>query len=96
MRINGDAPKVSGIYSKNKNINKVDKSEATAGKKDVLSISNQAKDFQTALKALKDIPEIRTEKVKQIEEKYNSGEYNVGGNEVADKLIDSVINKTNS
>jgi negative regulator of flagellin synthesis FlgM len=93
MRINGDVSKVSGIYSKNKNVGKVDKAESPSAKKDILSISNQAKDFQTALRALKDIPDIRQDKVKSIQKKFDSGEYNVSGNDLADKLIDSIINK---
>jgi negative regulator of flagellin synthesis FlgM len=93
MRINGDVSKISGIYSKNKNVGKVDKTESPSAKKDILSISNQAKDFQTALRALKDIPDIRQDKVKSIQKKFDSGEYNVNGNDLADKLIDSMINK---
>lgn len=93
MRINGDVSKVSGIYNKTKNVGKVDKTESTSAKKDILSISNQAKDFQTALRALKDIPDIRQDKVKSIQEKYDRGEYNVSGGDLADKLIDSIKNK---
>jgi len=39
------------------------------GKKDVVSISNQAKDFQTAMKALKEIPDIRKDKVEELARK---------------------------
>jgi len=42
------------------------------GKKDVVSISNQAKDFQTAMKALKEIPDIRKDKVEELARKIES------------------------
>ncbi|KNY28630.1 flagellar biosynthesis anti-sigma factor FlgM [Pseudobacteroides cellulosolvens] len=93
MRINGDVSKVSGIYSKNKNVGKVDKTESTTTKKDIISISNQAKDFQTAMKTLKDIPDIRHDKVSGIQDKYDKGEYNISSNDLADKLINSIKNK---
>lgn len=93
MRINGDVTKVSGIYSKNKNVGKVDKAESTTAKKDIISISNQAKDFQTAMKTLKDIPDIRQDKVSGIQDMYDKGEYNVSSDDLADKVINSIKNK---
>jgi len=94
MRINGDVTKISGIYNKNKNVGKVEKTESIATKKDILSISKGGKDFQTAMKALKDIPDIRYEKVSSIQEKYDKGEYNVSSSDLADKMIDYIKNKS--
>jgi len=65
----GGGPKVSGIYDSGKNVNKAEKTDGVTGKKDVVSISNQAKDFQTAMKALKEIPDIRKDKVENWHEK---------------------------
>ncbi len=93
MRINGDISKVSGIYSKNKNAGLVDKTESTTTKKDIISISNQAKDFQTAMKTLKDIPDVRLDKVSSIQDKYDKGEYKVSSDDLADKLINSIKDK---
>jgi len=92
MRINGDVSKVSGIYSKNKNVGKVDKTESIAAKKDILSISDGGKDFQTAMKALKDIPDIRHDKVSSIQKKYDKGEYSISNSDLADKMIDYINN----
>jgi negative regulator of flagellin synthesis FlgM len=93
MRIWGDVPKVSEVYGKHKNVGKTDKSSDVPSKKDVLSISNEAKDFQAIMKAVKEVPDIRTDKVNELKDKYESGNYNVNGKDIADKLLHSVTNK---
>ncbi len=93
MRIPGDFSKVSGIYGTQKSTVRVGKTEATASKKDVLSISNEAKDFQTVYKALKDVPDIRQSKVDELSGKFETGSYNVTGKDVADKVINAVFDK---
>lgn len=91
MKIWGEIPKVLGISGGNKNVGKVDKTASVASKKDVVSISNQAKDFQTIMKALKDVPDMRMDKVNELAGKYQSGNYDVSGNDIADKIVKSVI-----
>lgn len=91
MKIWGEIPKVLGISSNQKNVSKVDKVSGVAAKKDVVSISNQAKDFQTIMKALRDVPDMRQDKVNELAEKYQSGNYDVSGNDIADKILKSVI-----
>ncbi|MDF2523849.1 MAG: Anti-sigma-28 factor FlgM family protein [Clostridiales bacterium] len=93
MKIWGEIPKVSGIYDKNKKLNKVDGIAGIATKKDVISISNQAKDFQTVMKALKDVPDVRQEKVKELTEKFETGVYSASGKDIADKILKSVLDK---
>jgi negative regulator of flagellin synthesis FlgM len=93
MKIWGDIPKISGVYDSQKNFGKVDKASGVASKKDVVSISNQAKDFQTALRSLKDLPDVRNEKVNELAERYKSGSYDVSGKNIADKIINSTFDK---
>jgi negative regulator of flagellin synthesis FlgM len=93
MRIPGDIPKITGIYDKYKNLNRIDNSNAVASKKDVVSISAQAKDFQAIFRALKEIPDIRRGKVNELLEKYEAGNYDIDGNDVAEKVINSVFDK---
>ena len=93
MRIPGDLPKVTGIYGTQKNTGRVGKTEATVSKKDVLSISNEAKDYQTVYKALKDVPDIRQNKVAELSGRFETGSYNVTGKDVADKVINAVFDK---
>lgn len=93
MRIPGDIPKIAGVYGAQKKIGRIGKTGSVAAKKDVLSISNEAKDFQTVLKALKDAPDIREDKVRDIMRSMGSGSYNVSGRDVANKIIGNVFDK---
>jgi negative regulator of flagellin synthesis FlgM len=87
MRIPGEGPRISGIYNKN-NVKKYGKSSSVNGvKKDEVSISNKAKDFQSVMKALKDVPDIRKDKLEDISKKMESGNFNVSGQQIMDKLM---------
>jgi negative regulator of flagellin synthesis FlgM len=93
MKISGEFPKISGVYDKNKKTDKVDKTYGVKSKKDMLSISSQAKDFQSVMKALKDVPDVRHDKVNEYKEKYEAGKYDVKGRQIADKILKSFDNK---
>lgn len=92
MKIWGEVPKVGGVYN-NKKINKVLGPTKLSGGKDSITISTSAKDYQTAMKAIQEIPDIRQDKIKAVAERYSSGTYNVSGQDIADKVIKSVIDK---
>ena len=93
MRIPGDISKISGIYGTQKNIGRIGKTGSVEAKKDVLSISNEAKDFQTVYKALKETPDVRGAKVGDILNSLESGGYNVTGHDVASKVVNTVFDK---
>ena len=93
MKIWDGIPRILGIYDKQKNINRVESASPTSAKKDVVSISGQAKDYQIIMKALENIPDVRHEKIEQIAKKYNSGGYGVDGRDVADKMLNSFFDK---
>ncbi len=93
MKVWGEIPRILGIYNKQKNVGRINKTSPTASKKDVISISGEGKDYQTALKALKNVPDVRAEKVKELYEKYQSGNYDVKGKDIADKMLQSFIDK---
>lgn len=93
MKIWGEIPKVSGVYGKQKGVDKVEKSSAVKARKDIVSISTQAKDYQTAVKAVKETPDIRQERVNEVLEKYKTGGYDVKGRDIADNIIKSIIDK---
>lgn len=77
------------------NINQIYQSNATmklnqgnkAGSADSLEISNTAKDFQTALNAIKSSEDIREDKVQALKEQMQSGTYQVSNKEIADKIV---------
>lgn len=93
MKITGDIYNVSKVYDKQRTVGKVEKTGPVTPKKDVVSISSNAKDYQTVTKALKDVPDVRQQKIDELSEKYNSGSYDVNGREIVDKLGKSLIDK---
>lgn len=93
MRIDGDITKISGVYGTQKKIGKLDKAGSVSAKKDVLSISSEAKDFQTILRALKDVPDVRQGRVNEILDRIETGSYGVTGREVAEKIVSSIFDK---
>lgn len=87
MRIWGDNPRVFGIYNQQNTVGKIEKSDKVASRKDEYKVSGQAKDFQVVMKALRDIPDIRQDKVREISGKIASGCYKVESKDISDKII---------
>lgn len=94
MKIWGNVPKVSGVYSNTNKIEKSSKISEVASKKDELTISGTAKDFNVVMKALKQIPDIRQDKVDEISRKIERGEYSVSASDVAERIIGAINTKT--
>lgn len=93
MKIQGEIPKVSKVYDSQKNITKTDRGNKATTKKDVVSISGQGRDFQTVMKALKDIPDIRKDKVEKIQKQIETGKYQVSGKDIADSILSNITEK---
>lgn len=93
MKIPGDIPKITGIYNKQKNVRGPEKAGTDYSKKDVVSISDKARDYQTVMRTLKNVSDIRQEKVDELSLKYRSGNYDVSGKDIADKIIESIFDK---
>lgn len=93
MKIGGEIPKVTGVYTKQADIKRSEGTGNLNTKKDVVSISSQAKDYQTAMKALKNVPDIRQDKVEGIRDKYEAGKYEVKEEDIADKILKSITDK---
>lgn len=54
---------------------------------DQTQVSEEAKVFQTALKAAQSTPEVREGKVAELREAIRTGSYSVTGEEIAEKMI---------
>ncbi len=76
---------VSQLY-KPANAKKVDRAEGIKNK-DAYEISQSAKDYQVAKKAVSETPDVREDKVAQIKEAIASGTYNVSSQEIAEKMV---------
>ena len=89
----GKVPKIAGVYNKDMGVKRSERTSGVASKKDFLSISGPAKDFQTVMKALKEVPSIRQDKVIDLSEKYEAGNYEIDGRDTAEKIMNSMVGK---
>lgn len=77
------------VYNKNASANKV-KADKTAKDTDQLKISENAVEFQYGLQKLKNVEDIRMDKVETIKAQIQAGTYNVDGKQIAEKMLDSI------
>ncbi len=94
MRV-GAYNQVSQIYgnqkiSKGYNTNSVNKTSTL----DKVSFSNVGKDMQIARNALKNVPDIREDKVQALSASIENGTYQVSSENFADKLIAAYAEKS--
>lgn len=80
---------VSQLY-KPASTKKTDKA-GEVGKKDAYEISQSAKDYQVAKKAVTEASDIREDKVADLKEALASGTYNVSSQEIAEKMVSSLF-----
>ena len=69
---------------KRENINKTQK-------RDNLMLSDNAKNFSAILNKVKEIQDIRYDKVQEIKNKIDKGIYEINSEKIADKIIESSI-----
>ncbi len=90
MKIWGNIPKVSGVYGNTSKIDKLSRVSEVASKKDELTISGTAQDFNVVMKALRQVPDVRQEKVNDILQKMEHREYSVTSRDVAAKIVEAM------
>ncbi|HHW23083.1 MAG TPA: flagellar biosynthesis anti-sigma factor FlgM [Clostridiaceae bacterium] len=90
MKIWGNIPKVSGVYGNSGKINRPSRVGEVSSKKDEFSISGTAKDFTNVMRILRQIPDIRQDRVNEIKQKIESGQYSVQASDVAEKIVESL------
>lgn len=59
---------------------------------DAVMISGKAKETVSFARALKELPDVRRDKVAELKARVNSGAYNVSGKDIAEKMVSSAIN----
>lgn len=82
--------KAMQIYN-NKSTEKLKKSKEVEGPKDEIQLSDKAKEYQIAMKAFKSLPETRENLVNELRNQISQGSYSVSGEEIADKIVASVL-----
>ncbi len=71
--------------------NKTEKVQKAALKEDQIDISQKGKDFQIAMEAYKNLPEVREEKINELREQINSGTYKVDKEKLAKAMVNNLI-----
>ncbi|MBU8910843.1 MAG: flagellar biosynthesis anti-sigma factor FlgM [Desulfobacterales bacterium] len=56
-----------------------------------VSLSSAAKDIQRAEQAVKELPDIREEKVRELQDQIETGKYEVSGEKIAGKMISESV-----
>ncbi|EOC99396.1 flagellar biosynthesis anti-sigma factor FlgM [Caldisalinibacter kiritimatiensis] len=87
---NGNIEKALQVYRKQSSNDKKVSAAKKASKRDELNISNQGKDFQVAMKALKNTPDIRKEKVAEIKRQISTGTYNIDSGKIVEKILEDI------
>jgi len=87
MRITGNVGSVTGVYTNDKRISRVENVNTISPAKDDVKISSVGKDFTIAMNALREVPDIRMDRVNELSAKIESGEYNVSGEDIACKIL---------
>lgn len=76
------------IYNNNKGAKKL--KENNKVKEDKIDISSVAKDAQFAMSKVKDVEEVRTEKVEKIKEQVKAGTYKIDAGKIAEKILEDL------
>lgn len=79
-------------YSENKSVkNAKFEKVGSAQQKDQVVLSSQAQEFAQTLQKIKNMPEVREDKVQEISERIHSGNYNISAQDVAEKMVGRCI-----
>ena len=97
MRI--DSNMMSGMdtleqTSRKRNEKKVsanDKQNSAAVESDAVSISEKGKDVSEMTRTLKEMPDVRADKIADLKERIANGTYNVSGKDIASKIINTAL-----
>ena len=90
MKITNQMNVQSILKTYGKNVSKTNGVDKAPQATDKVEISSQARDIQVAMKALYELPDMRTEKVEAIKAQIASGEYKPNADELVDKLMGSI------
>ena len=88
MRISDNVQQVASIYTKENKVSRIETPNKVGGIRDNIKISETGKDYALVQKALKDVPDVRQDKIDAVMNKMNKGEYSVTGNDIASKLFE--------
>ncbi len=82
---------VARLYREQKQVEPRRTNAESGAPLDKVTISEQSQEIQAIIAELKDIPEIREQKVAELQAAIRKGIYEVSGDLVAEKLLDSML-----
>lgn len=85
MKIDGSPLSPVGSVQKANRLKQVEKKSTS--ELDQVAVSNKAQVYQTLLDKVKELPAVREERVQTLSDQIASGEFQVDGQKVADKLL---------
>ena len=88
-----DVTKVYGVYEAQYVTGRPIRDKPAASKKDKLQLSRDAKDFQAVMNGLRNAPDIRADKVREISVKYESGERLAETTDIVEALLKNGVIK---
>ncbi|WP_129597496.1 flagellar biosynthesis anti-sigma factor FlgM [Anaerophilus nitritogenes] len=91
MKINNNHNIQKILNNYKKSVNHVNKTEKVKLATDQMQISEGAREYQVALKAYREVADIRQSKVDNIKNQISSGKYNPSLEEVADRILNKNI-----
>ena len=68
-----------------------DKQNSAAVESDAVSISEKGKDVSEMTRTLKEMPDVRADKIADLKERIANGTYNVSGKDIASKIINTAL-----
>lgn len=88
MKIEGTSLSSVGSIQATNRVISADKKAATLGhEQDVVKVSDKAQIYQSLLQKVKEIPEVREDRIREVTERINKGEFKVDANTIADKIL---------
>ncbi len=68
-------------------------SDAAETKTDSINLSETTRDLQKISQAMETDPEERTERLQEIKDQIQAGQYNINAEQIAEKMIGSIMNE---
>lgn len=88
MKIDGTSlSSVGSIQATNRVVSTDKKAIALGHEQDGVKVSDKAQLYQSLLQKVKEIPEVREDRIREVTERINKGEFKVDAQTIADKLL---------
>jgi len=84
------------LYGKVNDLNKKEQvgkssvTESTSGERDKISLSGKAQEINELKQLIHDLPDIRTDKVDQLQKVIDTGSYHIDSYKVAEKMLEEI------